>query len=301
MKVVITGGAGFLGTALSSALCERGHEVISVDGRESSVLGVTSVVAYTTAPNLEEHELLQGAEVWVNLAGTTIAGRWSEEKKDRIYSSRVEGTKNLVALWKSNQSSRPKRLVSASAVGVYGDRGDEILTEDSDIDPTAGFLAKVASAWEEAAEEAKELGVAVALVRQGHILGQGGLLDTLLPLYRFGLGGPLASGKQWFSWIDIRDVVALYVALVEGQYTGVVNAVAPEPLPEKIFSKFLAGVLKRPHFLSVPRWALQLRFRQFGSEISMSQRVKSTEIADICKPQHTNLLAVLADYTESST
>ena len=274
MKIIITGGSGFLGSKLSEALINEGHEVISLDTNPPR-----NPKALFLKVNLQEGISLEGEglkiknpDVVINLAGVTIGAKWNEEYKKKIYNSRVLGTKNLVSLME-NPDFRPKVFISASAVGVYSDRGAEILGEDAEIKENQGFLAKVAKDWENEAKKAEKHGIRTVILRQGHILGMGGLIQTLLPYYKMGIGGPISSGKQYFPWIHIEDLVNLYIYSIYREVFGVVNAVSGEPITNKEFSKVFARVLKRPHIFFIPLFVLKIKFGEFAKEIVKSQRV----------------------------
>jgi len=206
----------------------------------------------------------------VHLAGEPIAQRWTEAAKKRIYDSRVEGTRRLVNALKA-QSDRPGVLVCASAVGIYGSRGDEILTETSA--PGTGFLPRLAEDWEQAARTAEALGIRVISLRLGVVLGHGGALAKLLLPFRLGVGGRLGSGRQWMSWIHIDDLVNLIVfALSNVTLSGAVNAVAPHPVTNAEFTRELARALHRPAIFPVPGFALKLLFGEMASMLLGGQR-----------------------------
>lgn len=282
-KVIITGGSGFFGTRLSKTLIGAGYHVVSVDLAPSSVAGVVHVPVDILKP-FPRTEALADPFAVVNLAGKSIFSRWTNEAKRLIYNTRVIGTRNLVASFE-NERFRPEVLVSASAVGYYGDCGDEKITTTSQS-AGSGFLARVSKDWEQAARHATAYGVRTAVIRNGHILGStGGLVKTLLPLYRFGLGGPLGDGSQWMPWIHIDDLVQLYVAAIENNwFVQTANGVTRYPVRNQTFSRELANQLNRPHFLSVPGWALRLVFGEFGEEMRFSQLVTSTGASNY----HTN-------------
>ena len=216
-------------------------------------------------------EPLASADAVVHLAGEPVAQRWSAAAKKRIHDSRVEGTRRLVNAL-ATQSQRPHVLVCASAVGFYGSRGDQILTEAST--PGSDFLARVTLEWEAAAQSAEELGVRVVCLRFGMILGPGGALAKLLPVFRFGLGGRLGSGHQWMAWIHLEDAVKLILfALDFAAIRGAVNATAPHPVTNDEFTSRLATALHRPAFLPVPAFALKLALGEMSGMLLASQRV----------------------------
>ncbi len=252
MKVAITGASGFLGTRLAGALTHAGHLVQPL-GR---------------SPHPND---LAGAGAIVNLAGEPIAQRWTPEIKQRIYSSRVDRTRNLVSML-AKLPERPRVLVNASAIGIYGSRGDEVLTENSPLGDD--FLARVCIHWEQAAQSAVPLGIRVAVLRFAVILGKGGALAKMLLPFRLGVGGRLGSGHQWMSWIHIDDAVDLLLfALANDPVRGPLNAAAPNPVKNQEFTRQLASVLHRPAIFPVPPFALRLLFGEMADTVLGSQRV----------------------------
>jgi uncharacterized protein len=249
MNVAITGSSGLIGKRLIERLAETGHVALPV-ARGGS---------------------LPECDAVVNLAGEPVAQRWTEAARKRIYNSRIEGTRNLVSAI-SAQANRPRVLVCASAVGYYGSRGDQILSETSS--PGTDFLARVVVDWEAAARTAEPLGVRVVSLRFGMVLGHGGALAKMLPAFRFGVGGRLGAGRQWMAWIHIDDVAGLILfALNFSAIHGAVNATAPHPVTNEEFTNRLAGALHRPAILSVPEFALKLLFGEMAGMVLASQRV----------------------------
>jgi uncharacterized protein (TIGR01777 family) len=275
MNILITGATGFVGRRLCEMLHQAGHTV--------RALSRDSVAAKQRVPHLKEvfpwnplQELpplraFEGCDAVINLAGESIAGRWTAPKKQLIRDSRVLGTKNLVNAL-AQLSSRPKVLISASAIGYYGDRGEETLTEDAA--PGSDFLAQVCRDWENEALKAESLGMRVVRLRIGLVLGRGGgTLQALLPLFRVGLGGPLGSGRQWWSWIHRDDLCRLIVQILANEsISGPVNATAPQPVRQKEFAQVLGRVLRRPAFLPTPAFALKIALGEFADGILASQR-----------------------------
>jgi uncharacterized protein (TIGR01777 family) len=251
MIVAVIGGSGFIGRRLTQRLRAEGHTV-----REISLRRGLPIVPVCHAV--------------VHLAGEPVAQRWTRSARDRILKSRVEGTKSLV---KALSEHPPPVLISASAIGYYGSRGDEILTEASK--PGTDFLAQVVIAWEREARFAEQLGVRVVPLRFGVVLGRGGgaLKKMLLP-FRLGLGGRLGSGKQWMSWIHLDDLIALIGFAIESAHCkGVMNAVAPHPVTNAEFTHDLARALHRPAVFPVPEFALKLLYGEMSQVILGSQRV----------------------------
>jgi len=214
---------------------------------------------------------LRDADAVIHLAGEPVAQRWNAEVKQRIRDSRVAGTRNLVqALAKLPR--RPQILISASAVGYYGSRGDETLTESSAAGN--GFLAEVCQAWEKEAQGAEALGMRVVFVRTGIVLdSRGGALQKMLPPFRMGVGGKVGSGKQWMPWIHAQDLVDLYRFALEQPVKGPVNGAAPYPVVNADFTKTLAAALKRPAIFPVPGLALRVLFGEMADMLMASQRV----------------------------
>jgi len=216
-------------------------------------------------------------EAVINLAGENLLGRWNEEKKARIRDSRILGTRNLVRwLASSPQASRPGVLVNASAVGYYGDCGDREVDEAAP--PGNDFLAEVCRAWESEAIEAEKLGLRVVCVRLGIVLGKGGALWQMLRPFKMGIGGKLGSGRQWMSWIHIKDAVRIIeLALQDNTLSGPVNAVAPQPVTNGEFTRVLARVLRRPAFLPLPQFVLRALFGESADLLLHGQKVLPTK------------------------
>ena len=253
MKVVITGGSGFIGRAIAERLRASGHTVTAVSLR--------------TPPG---PEAFTGCNAVVHLAGEPVAQRWTAAAKERILNSRVQGTRTLVAALRQHP---PAVLISASAIGYYGSRGDEILTETSP--PGSDFLGHVAVAWEQEARAAEAFGVRVVNPRIGVVLGRGGgaLPKMALP-FRFGVGGRLGDGRQWTSWIHLDDLTALVeFSIATTAVRGAVNAVAPNPMTNADFTRELAAVLHRPAIFSVPAVVLRLLLGEMSQVVLASQRV----------------------------
>jgi len=252
MNVAITGASGFIGRAVAENLRDSGHIVRAVSLRGGLEPGA-----------------LAGVNAVVHLAGEPVAQRWTAAARDRILRSRVEGTRALVAAMRGQP---PQVLISASAVGYYGSRGDEVLTESAP--PADDFLGRVAAAWEEAAQAAESLGVRVARLRIGVVLGPGGgALARMLPPFRLGVGGRLGSGHQWMSWIHIDDLLALIAFLMkESTVRGAFNATSPFPVTNREFTRALAEAVHRPAILPVPAFALRWMFGEMSEVLLASQR-----------------------------
>lgn len=272
MDITVTGATGLLGTRLARELLAAGHSLHVLGRRRPS--GLPSSVRFSEWVASEDEpppESIAKADAIVHLAGEPVAQRWTTEVKQRIRTSRVDGTRHLVNALTS-QSRRPQVLVSASAIGFYGSRGDEILTETAR--PGDDFLARVALDWERAAEMAESLGIRVVRLRFGMVLGHGGALAKMLPPFRLGLGGRLSSGKQWVSWIHIEDAIRVILfALDNAAVQGAINATAPNPVTNADFTKELAAALHRPAIFPVPRLVLRMMFGEMADVVLASQRV----------------------------
>jgi uncharacterized protein len=269
MNVLVTGASGFVGSALVPALTTGGHSVRRLVRRVPA-----GADEYRWDPSAGDVEpaALEGLDAVVHLAGETVAGRWTDDKKERILRSRVNGTRTLSEAL-AGLEGRPRVLVTASAIGYYGDRGDEQLTEQSSSGD--GFLAEVVREWEAASGPAEQAGIRVVRLRFGIVLSPaGGALKTMLTPFRLGVAGRLGSGRQWMSWISIDDVVgAIQHALVTDELAGVANTVAPNPVTNAEFTKTLGRVLGRPTLLPVPGAALRLALGEFSQEALSSTRV----------------------------
>lgn len=268
MNVMVTGGRGFLGNFLTGLLVARGDHVTIVSRNPSAVRTARAgVTVESWMPDLSRVQAV------VHLAGEPILGkRWSTDQKENIRTSRVASTRRIVdALGDLPAAKRPKVLVNGSAIGFYGDRGDELLSETSE--PGDDFLAGVCRAWEAEALRAREHGVRAVCVRTGVALGDGGALKRMLTPFRFGVGGPIGSGRQWMSWIHVRDLCRLIVHAIDHvALEGPVNGTAPEPVHHREFAKTLGRVLGRPAILPTPKLALRALFGEAATVLSASQR-----------------------------
>jgi uncharacterized protein len=285
VKVLVTGASGFIGAALCDSLLLRGDSVVGLTrdpGRARSTN--PSVIWHAWEPMLERPpaEAFEGVDGIVNLLGEKINQRWDDEVKRRIMESRRTGTHNLVGAIAELGERRPRVLVNQSAIGYYGDRGDAIVDESSESGET--YDAEVAQEWEKAAHEADDLGLRVVVVRTGHVLDpRGGFLGELLTPFKLGVGGPLAGGAQYVSWIHIEDEVGILLwALDNGAVKGPFNATAPNPATNKDFSKALGRAIGRPAVMPVPGFVLDLKFGgEFGGILRGGQRVIPRRAQDL--------------------
>ena len=271
MKALVTGATGLVGRRLVREL--EGAAVLGRDPtRARAKLGDVTAFAWQPQVGPPPAEAFSGIDVVFHLAGEPVAeGRWTKDKKRAIRESRVEGTKNLVNALKSLKN-RPGVLVAASAVGYYGDRGDEELVEGAR--PASTFLAEVCMAWEAEASKAAELGLRVVAARTGIVLApDGGALARMLPPFRLGLGGHLGNGRQWMPWIHVDDVVGLLLHAARTEAVqGPMNVVSPSPVTNRDFTRTLGKALRRPALLPVPRFGLRAAFGEMSQILMASQR-----------------------------
>lgn len=268
MRVLVTGATGLIGSHLVPALQREGHQVVRLGRRRDA-----SDFVWDPLRGQMDTGALDGVDAVVHLAGENIGQRWTEERKQRMWRSRVEGAR-LLADAIASVSSPPRTFISASATGYYGDRGDEALDEDAG--PGRGFLAELCQAWEEAAQGAARAGTRVVNPRFGVVMSdKGGALARLLPLFRLGLGGALGDGRQYMSWIDIEDLVSAVLFLLRrDDLSGPVNVTSPNPVTNEEFTRTLARVLGWPAFLRVPAFALKAMMGQMAEEALLAgQRV----------------------------
>jgi uncharacterized protein len=324
MKVAITGSSGLVGTALTYSLSREGHTVVrlvrcgsgakngknggrktpqkerdtSASGSRANVMEVLwnpNTCDLEGAPFGDEQDKVEGADAFVNLAGASIAGEsWSEERKAVIRSSRIHTTRELVCALEKLRA-RPKVLVSASAIGFYGNRGDEILTEESK--PSDDFLGRVCQEWEAEAVKAEALGIRVVRTRFGIILAKhGGALPQMMRPFKFGVGGRVGSGQQWMSWVTLQDVVAILRYAMENRaISGALNVVAPQPARNADFAKELGRAMHRPSAVPAPAFALEFALGEMAEALLLaSQRVVPTRLGQLgYKFQHSDLPSAL--------
>jgi hypothetical protein len=305
MKIVIAGSSGLVGTALTASLLRDGHTVVRLqrpgsaatkdrvppEKRSSPKPASGEIMDVPWNPNTcdlegepfgEHQQQIEGSDALVNLAGASIADEsWSAERKAVIRSSRIHITRELVCSLEKLEDG-PKTIVSASAIGYYGNRGDEVLTEESK--PGDDFLARLTLEWEAEAVKAEVLGMRVVRLRFGIILARhGGALPQVMRLFKFGLGGRIGSGQQWMSWIALQDAVnAIREALENHAVSGAVNAVAPQPVRNADFAKSLGRAMHRPAIIPAPAFALELALGEMADALLLaSQRVAPSRLEQL--------------------
>lgn len=267
MKVLITGASGLIGTELQKSFADKGYELLLASRKEPTD---DQHIQWSIEDGFAEPEKLEGIDAVVHLAGENVSGlRWTEEKKRAIRDSRVLGTRSVVEAI-SKLKSRPKVLVASSAIGFYGERGDEEVTESSAAGDS--FLAEVSKAWESEARRAEDAGIRTVLLRTGIVLSKdGGALGTMLTPFKMGVGGVIGSGKQWMSWISMDDHIAVINYVIENEnIRGAVNAVSPNPVTNEEFTKTLGEVLYRPTFLPLPEFAVSMVFGEMGDALLLA-------------------------------
>ena len=299
MRVLVTGASGFIGSALCDSLLVRGDTVVGLTRDPKRARGTTpSVNWHAWEPTLERPpaEAFDGVDGVVNLLGEKINQRWSEEAKRRIMESRRTGTHNLIGTI-AGLERKPRVLVNQSAIGFYGNRGEAMVDESSE--PGEGYDAEVVREWEKAAREVEATGVRLVVVRTGHVLDPSdGFLAALLTPFKLGVGGPLAGGAQYVSWIHVDDEVGILLWAVDNEkVSGVVNSTAPNPVTNKAFSKALGKALGRPAVVPVPGLTLDLMYgKEFGQVLRGGQRVLPRRVLDLgYEFQHPELDEALED------
>jgi uncharacterized protein (TIGR01777 family) len=278
MKILVSGSTGLVGSELCSFLTANNHHVRRLVRR--SPRGIDEISWDPSSGKLDA-EALEGVDAAIHLAGENIAGgRWTAERKRRIRESRIQGTRLLVQAL-GRLSNPPKSLISVSAVGYYGDRGEEVLAEDSG--PGAGFLSNLCREWERATEPASAQGIRVVMPRLGMVLSpKGGALARMLPVFRLGIGGRIGSGRQYMSWIAMDDLLGVFDHAIHCQsLRGPVNAVSPNPVTNLEFSKTLGRILSRPVLFAVPSFAARAALGEMADEILLaSARVSPARLRD---------------------
>jgi uncharacterized protein (TIGR01777 family) len=266
MKILITGASGLVGKALQRSFSEKGYDMLLAGRGEAKR---DSEIQWSVEDGFQDQDLprLEGLDAVIHLAGEGIAGlRWTDEKKKAIRDSRIKGTRGIVNTMAGLQK-KPKVFISGSALGFYGDSGDEIVTETSPAGNT--FLSDVCKEWETESRRAEDSGIRTVLLRTAIVLSKdGGALATMLTPFKFGVGGVVGSGKQWMSWISLDDVVGIVnFALENENLRGAVNVASPNPVTNEEFTKALGDVLYRPTFLPLPEFAVNLVFGEMGDAL----------------------------------
>jgi uncharacterized protein (TIGR01777 family) len=266
MNILISGSTGLIGSALVPYLITGGYAVKHLVRKTPKS---EHEIAWNPNEDSIDRDRLEGLDAVIHLAGEGITGRWTEEKKRKIMNSRKAGT-NLLAATLAGLSNPPKVLISASAIGYYGDRGNELLTEDAS--PGVGFLSEVCKEWETALAPAAEKGIRTASLRIGIALSSaGGALAQMLTPFRLGAGGNIGSGKQWWSWVAIDDVIGMIQhVLMSDSITGPVNAVTPNPVTNAEFARILGKVLKRPAIFPLPSWAAKIALGEMADALLLA-------------------------------
>ncbi|MCF6311311.1 MAG: TIGR01777 family oxidoreductase [Verrucomicrobiales bacterium] len=281
MKIGITGARGLVGKVLAARLRKQGHDLVlytrAVEGRWEELESAEELRHFS--PEVAGDTDVSGLHALIHLAGEPVLEVWTAAKKEQIRASRIDGTAGLVAAMEACDAA-PKVFVTASGTGFYGDRGDEVLTEESEHGE--GFLSEVSQAWEAEAMRAQALGIRVVCGRIGMVLGsEGGAAPKLKTLFRWGLGGQLGSGKQWMPWVHVEDVAQMFIHAVEQEsLVGAVNFCAPEAVRNKDFTKALARQVKRPALAWVPAPVLKLVMGGLSDLVLMSERVESVSLRE---------------------
>ena len=272
MKILITGASGLIGKALQNSFAEKGHDLLLAGRSEPRA---ANQIQWTIESGFADPRRLEGIDAFIHLAGENISAlRWTDEKKRAIRDSRVVGTRSVVDAI-GNLKQKPKVFIAGSATGYYGDRGDEVMTENDG--PGDTFLSEVCKAWEAESRRAEDLGVRSVLLRTGIVLSKdGGALAEMLTPFKLGVGGVVGSGRQWMSWISLEDVVgAINFALENDELSGPINIVAPNPVTNKEFTRTLGEVIHRPTILPLPQFAVKLAFGEMGDALLLD----STRVA----------------------
>ncbi len=280
MDILVTGGSGYVGSHLCRALIEDGHQIVCVGRRRSFAAIDHRRFHYISADTTQRgawQDTVAGADAIINLTGASIFRRWTRRYKRTIYRSRIDTTHQIVSALPADSRAL---LINTSAVGYYGSRGDEVITESTP--PADDFLARVAVDWEAAAKNAEKKGCRVVMPRFGVVLSEdGGAMAKMLPAFRKALGGPIGSGRQWFPWIHTDDLVNIFrYVLDHPDVSGPLNATAPEPVRQGDFAQELGRALHRPAVLPVPAAMIRLALGEFADTLTASQRVVPARLLD---------------------
>ena len=280
MRILITGASGLIGKALQNSFDQKGYEMLLASRGEPKD---ERYIQWSPDTGFAEADLgrIEGMDAVVHLAGESISAlRWNEDKKKAIRDSRVFGTRSMIETF-DKLERKPKTFISGSAIGFYGDRGDDVMTESSPVGKT--FLAEISREWEAESRRAEDLGIRTVLLRTGIVLSKdGGALATMMTPFKFGVGGVVGSGKQWMSWISLDDVIGIInFALENESVRGAINVVAPNPVTNEEFTKTLGSVLYRPTFLPLPDFAVHMVFGEMGDALLLdSTRVVPKRLLD---------------------
>jgi len=277
-RILVSGASGPIGTALLPTLSANGAHITRLIRAESPSPAHEEQSIRWDPANPFVDDVLSGFDAVIHLAGESIVGRWTETKKKNIRDSRVMGTQHLAQAL-AQAKDKPQMFICSSAIGYYGNRGDEVLTEHST--PGSGFLPEVCQEWEAATRPAADAGIPTVRIRTGIVLSpRGGALGKMLPPFKMGVGGRIGDGQQWMSWIDVQDMVgAIHHILKSDLLNGPVNMVAPKPVTNAEFTQTLAGVLSRPAIFPVPAFAVKALFGEMGETVLLgSQRVEPTQL-----------------------
>jgi uncharacterized protein (TIGR01777 family) len=280
MRILITGASGLIGKALQRSFAESGYEMLLASRSEPKD---AKHIQWNPDTGFVDADLarLEGLDVVVHLAGESISAlRWSDEKKKAIRDSRVFGTRSMIEAF-DKLERKPKTFISGAAIGFYGDRADDVMTESSPAGKT--FLAEISKEWEAESRRAEDLGIRTVLLRTGIVLSKdGGALATMMTPFKLGVGGIVGSGKQWMSWVSLDDVVGIInFALENESVRGAMNVTAPNPVTNEEFTKTLGSVLYRPTFLPLPEFAVHMVFGEMGDALLLdSTRVVPKRLLD---------------------
>lgn len=299
LHILLTGGTGLIGRHLCQLLLAQGYRitVLTRDVNKAAQLFQGNIHFIHSLDDIQHNEKI---DVIVNLSGEPISQRWTPSAKKSMLNSRIGVTQQILHLI-ARLDIKPEYFLSGSAVGIYGDRADVVLTEDVVINPkeaTSHFGQYLCAEWEAVAQQAEQFGVKTGMLRTGIVLSiQGGALAAMLPTFKLGLGGKIGRGDQWFSWIHIEDMVNLIDMLIKNSVTGIINATAPNPVTNQVFTQALGKALHRPTILTVPVWMIKLMFAEMGEELLLQgQRVVPCKALSLGFDfAYTNIDAALAD------
>ena len=284
MKVLVAGATGFIGKELLKRLNDKGHEVIALTrNKDIAIFNIPihcQIHQWDPSNKPLPTNIIKGVDVVINLAGENIAsGFWTDTKKRELMDSRIMSVRRLIQSMEA-ATVKPKIFLSSSAIGFYGNRGEENLNETSGSG--SGFLSQICKSWENEILKAEELGIRTVIFRLGMVLGHdGGALEKILPAFKIGIGGKLGSGCQWMSWIHIHDFVEMLIHSIENHsIKGIINAVSPNPIQNIEFTKTIGKILNRPTILPVPKYALKIGLKDLSDLLLFSQKVSSRKICE---------------------